>query len=63
MKGWRMDEARFGLHPERRRGWTRQGLRPVVTRQIKYEWDSLYGALSVVGGEAHFAQVPGVNPE
>jgi hypothetical protein len=33
----------------------------VVARQIKYEWDYLYGALAVSGGEAHFAHVPGVS--
>ena len=32
-----------------------------VARQIKYEWDYLYGALALTGGEAHFAQVPGVS--
>ncbi len=46
-----------------RRVWTLRGRRPVVARQIQYEWDYLYGALSVVGGEAHFAHVPGVNLE
>ena len=61
VKVWMMDEARFGLHTELRRVWTRRGQRPVVARQIKYEWDYLYGALSVMGGEAHFAHVPGVS--
>jgi transposase len=61
VKVWVMDEARFGLHTELRRVWTLRGRRPVVTRQIKYQWDYLYGALSVVGGEAHFAHVPGVS--
>ena len=56
-----MDEARFGLHTEMRRVWTLRGRRPVVARQIKYEWDYLYGALSVIGGEAHFAHLPGVS--
>lgn len=75
---WFMDEARFGLHTEMRRVWTRRGLRPgspahrpplfpssssVVTRQIKYEWDYLYGALGAVNGEAHFAHLPGVSLE
>ena len=63
VKVWMRDEARFGLHTEMRRVWTLRGLRPVVARQIKYEWDYLYGALSVVGGEAHFAHLPGVNLE
>jgi transposase len=63
VKVWFMDEARFGLHTELRRVWTVRGHRPVVPRQIKYEWDYLYGALSVVGGEAHFAHLPGVSLE
>jgi transposase len=61
VKVWVMDEARFGLHTELRRVWTVRGRRPVVTRQIKYQWEYLYGALSVVGGEAHFAHLPGVS--
>lgn len=63
VKVWVMDEARFGLHTLMRRVWTLRGQRPVVTRQIKYQWDYLYGSLSVMGGEAHFAHVPGVGLE
>ena len=63
VKVWFMDEARFGLHTELRRVWTLRGLRPVVTRQIRYEWDYLYGALGAVSGEAHFAHLPGVSLE
>ena len=58
-----MDEARFGLHTEMRRVWTRRGQRPVITRQIKYQWEYLYGALGAVSGEAHFAHLPGVSLE
>lgn len=60
VKLWVMDEARFGLHTELRRVWTLRGRRPIVERQIKYQWDYLYGALSLIGGEAHFAHLPGV---
>ena len=63
VKVWFMDEARFGLHTQMRRVWTVKGSRPVVTRQIKYQWDYLYGALGVVSGSAHFAHIPGVNLE
>ena len=63
VKVWFMDEARFGLHTEMRRVWTLNGVRPVVSRQIKYEWDYLCGALGAVGGEAHFAHLPGVSLE
>ena len=61
VKVWVMDEARLGLHTEMRRVWTLRGRRPIVTRQIKYQWDYLYGALSLGGGDAHFAHLPGVS--
>lgn len=61
VKLWMMDEARFGLHTELRRLWALKGSRPVVTRQIKYEWDYLYGALDLIGGQAHFCQIPAVS--
>ena len=35
----------------------------VVTRQIKYEWDYLYGSLDAVSGQAHFAHLPSVSLE
>lgn len=61
LKLWMMDEARFGLHTEVRRLWALRGQRPVVTRQIKYQWDYLYGSLDIIGGAAHFCQIPNVN--
>lgn len=61
VKLWMMDEARFGLHTQMRRLWAVKGKRPVVTRQIKYEWDYLYGSLGVASGDAHFMQIPRVN--
>lgn len=63
VKVWFMDEARFGLHTDLRRVWTLRGQRPVIARQIKYQWEYLYGALSAVSGAAHFAHLPGVSLE
>lgn len=63
VKVWFMDEARFGLHTEMRRVWTLRGKRPVFARQIKCQWEYLYGALGAVSGEAHFAHLPGVSLE
>ena len=63
VKVWFMDEARFGLHTELRRVWTPQGVRPVVTRQIQYAGDYLYGARDAVRGQAHFAHLPSVTLE
>jgi transposase len=61
IKLWMMDEARFGLHTQLRKLWTLKGTRPVVTRQIKYEWDYLYGSLDILSGQAHFCQLPTVS--
>lgn len=63
VKVWVMDEARFGLHTETRRVWITKGVRPVVRRQTRYEWDYLYGALEVVEGRAEFLHLPTVNLE
>ncbi|MDB6133519.1 MAG: family transposase [Verrucomicrobiales bacterium] len=63
VKLWVMDEARFGLHTELRRLWALKGARPVVSRQIKYQWDYLHGSLDITGGQAHFAHIPSVNQE
>ena len=61
VKIWVMDEARFGLHTEVRKVWIKKGMRPIVPRQTRYEWDYLYGALEVVNGEAEFLHLPTVN--
>lgn len=61
IKLWMMDEARFGLHTQLRKLWTLKGTRPAVTRQIRYEWDYLYGSLDVLSGQAHFCQIPTVS--
>jgi hypothetical protein len=61
VKVWIMDEARFGLHTETRRVWITKGVRPIVSKQIRYEWDYLYGALEVVEGRAEFLHLPTVN--
>jgi transposase len=63
VKVWVMDEARFGLHTETRRVWITKGVRPVVRRQTRYEWDYLYGALEVVAGQAEFLHLPTVDLE
>lgn len=61
VKLWMSDEARLGLHTEIRRLWACKGQRPVVTRQVKYEWDYLYGSLDVLSGTAHFCHIPSVS--
>jgi hypothetical protein len=43
--------------------WARKGKRSLLIRQIKYEWDWLYGSLDVTGGRASFCEIPAVNQE
>lgn len=61
VKIWVMDEARFGLHTQTRRVWIKRGHRPLCKRQMRYEWDYLYGALEVVEGRAEFMHLPTVD--
>jgi transposase len=63
VKVWVMDEARFGLHSHTRRCWGLRGVPVVGPRQHRYEWDYLYGALEVVGGQSCFAFLPTVGLE
>lgn len=60
---WMMNEARFGPHTEVHRLWALKGSRPVITQQIKYLWDYLYGSLGIRSGHAHFAHMSSVIQE
>lgn len=60
VKVWVMDEARFGLHSQTRRGRGLRGVPVVMPRQHRYEWEYLYGALEVVEGQSCFAFLPTV---
>jgi transposase len=61
VKIWVADEARFGLHTQSRRCWALRGQRVVIPQQQRYEWEYVYGALEVLGGEAQFRFMPSVN--
>jgi transposase len=63
VKIWVADEARFGLHTQSRRCWALRGQRVVVAREQRYEWEYVYGAVEVVGGQAQFQFLPAVSLE
>jgi putative transposase len=60
VKIWVADESRFGLHTQSRRCWTLRGQRVVIGQQQRYEWEYVYGALEVLGGDAQFRFMPSV---
>jgi transposase len=61
VKIWVADESRFGLHTQSRRCWALRGQRVVIPQQQRYEWEYVYGALEVLGGDAQFRFMPSVN--
>ena len=63
VKIWVADEARFGLHTQSRRCWALRGQRVVIPQQQRYEWEYVYGALEVLGGDAQFRFMPAVSLE
>lgn len=60
VKVWVADECRVGLHTFTRRCWSLRGHRVVVPKQQCYQWEYVYGAVEVVGGETQFQFMPTV---
>jgi transposase len=63
VKIWVVDEARFGLHTQRRRCWALRGQRVVLAQEQRYEWEYVYGAVEGVAGETEFQFLPSVSLE
>ena len=60
---WVMNESRFGLHTIVRHCWGLRGRRVVRPFQQKFDWDYVYGAISVLDGEPVFCHLPTVSCE
>jgi transposase len=60
---WVMDESRFGLHTIVRHCWGLRGRRIVRPFQQKFDWDYVYGAISILDGEPVFCHLPTVSCE
>lgn len=58
-----MDEARFGQKGTLTRKWAAKGTRPVVTRQTRYEWVYMYGAVEPATGDSSALLARHVNTE
>ena len=58
-----MDESRFGLHTIVRHCWGLRDRRIVRPFQQKFDWDYVYGAISILDGEPVFCHLPTVSCE
>lgn len=55
---WVQDETRIGLMPIHRKRITRKGLRPLISSEIKREYEYLYGMIEPVTGESFMLELP-----
>ncbi|HEY4384244.1 MAG TPA: IS630 family transposase [Ktedonobacteraceae bacterium] len=60
---WAMDEHRIGLKPLLRRVWVRNGSRPSLHVQQRYEWMYLYGFVHPQSGRTEWLILPTVDIE
>jgi putative transposase len=63
VEGWFTDEARIGQQGTITRVWARQGSRPRVWRDRRYEWAYLFGAICPERGTGAAIIMPEVNVE
>jgi transposase len=61
VRGWFMDEARFGQQGTVTDVWARTGSRPRAVRQTRYEWVYLYAAVEPATGASAALVAPNVN--
>ena len=57
VKIWFADESRYGLLPNLRRVWTKQGRCPHKSWKSEYKWSYCYGAIDVVDGKTVFLKL------
>ena len=58
---WSHDQARRGLKPIIRKGWTKRGQRPISLSTQGYEWTYAYGFVHPKSGRTHWLIMPEVN--
>jgi transposase len=60
---WAQDEHRIGLKPLIRRGWAKQGQRPSVPVNHRFQWLYVYGFVHPESGSLFLPLCPKVNTE
>jgi hypothetical protein len=60
---WAQDEHRIGLKPLIRRVWAKQGQRPIVAVNHRFQWLYVYGFVHPESGRLFLSLSPKVNAE
>lgn len=63
MKLWVEDETRIGLMPIHRKRITEKGLRPLISSEIKREYEYLYGLIEPLTGKSFMLELPNLEGE
>ena len=58
IKLWVEDETRIGLMPIHRKRITQKGLRPLISSEIKREYEYLYGLIEPLTGKSFMMELP-----
>lgn len=60
---WVEDETRIGLMPIHRRRITLKGVRPLISSEIKREYEYLFGLVEPLTGQNFMMELPGLDTE
>ena len=63
IKLWVEDETRIGLMPIHRKRITEKGLRPLISSEIKREYEYLYGLIEPLTGKSFMMELPKLEGE
>ena len=60
---WTQDETRIGLMPIQRRRITAKGIRPIISSEIKREYEYLFGMIEPLTGKSFMLELPSLETE
>lgn len=60
---WTQDETRIGLMPIHRRRITAKGIRPLISSEIKREYEYLFGMIEPLTGKSFMLEMPHLDTE
>ena len=60
---WTEDETRIGLMPIHRRRITAKGIRPIISSEIRREYEYLFGMIEPLTGKSFMLELPSLDTE
>ena len=60
---WTEDETRIGLMPIHRRRITAKGIRPLISSEIRREYEYLFGMIEPLTGKSFMLELPSLDTE